>query len=755
MPTLPPIADMETLVLPDSLRLLPADWPGAGPIDLARHDLPHRSSTLEWWYLNGHLQDALGRSHSFFASFFQIAVGRDAATGERLYAHALTWALIDADGGRYHSESLVDRDAAVLALARLDRGFGPREPRLRRALREMLESGRVPAPDTPMRRKAAVDWHRMSLDFDGRTLEKLPDGRYRLRLQHPTEAVGCDLVVALAKPVVRHGDNGVVAGTSAEDMFYYFCPRCTVEGTVTLDGAPAAVVEGAAWYDHEFGAGSDDDAGIRYVAWNWLSTQLDNGCELTVYDLYEGDESRGHHAVVIDAQGERHTYDHFELLGEEVWTSTRTFADYPLRWTLRIPEAGIELRAEAAFAAQEFITFISKSAFWEGRVRVEGTMEGRAVRGNGFVERANFGSYDTLEEFFGVVSRETRRSVSRILPAEPTETDVRRLVWGERNAEWSDGVGVEQYRTALIEPVREISDRGGKSWRSYAALVCCDAVGGDSTRYADWMALPELLHVGSLIVDDVQDNSAIRRGGEACHVRHGVGPAINAGSLCYFLPHLFFESPALTDRQRLTLYDLYFRVLRAAHAGQGLDLAGLHGEVERALHAEAPGLEARVLAIHRLKSAAPASALAQIGGVLGGGNPAQIHALGHFMRSVGEAFQIIDDVLNLRGFDGDTKLRGEDLAEGKVTMPVAKALDLLPLPARADFWRAVAARPQDPAEIARLIRVIDGCGALEASERMAHQLVEDAWRLLDPVLPDSYFKLNLRAFGWYTLERHY
>src|SRR6478609_8118648 len=52
---------------------IPADWPGAGPIDLGVHDLPHGSSTLEWWYANGHLKTADGRNLSFFAAFFRQA----------------------------------------------------------------------------------------------------------------------------------------------------------------------------------------------------------------------------------------------------------------------------------------------------------------------------------------------------------------------------------------------------------------------------------------------------------------------------------------------------------------------------------------------------------------------------------------------------------------------------------------------------------------------------------------------------------
>src|SRR5688572_6369863 len=75
--------------------LRPADWPGPGPIDLAVHDLPHASSTLEWWYVNAHLATASGRDVSLFASFFRTAVGRNEDAGNHIYAHALTWALVD------------------------------------------------------------------------------------------------------------------------------------------------------------------------------------------------------------------------------------------------------------------------------------------------------------------------------------------------------------------------------------------------------------------------------------------------------------------------------------------------------------------------------------------------------------------------------------------------------------------------------------------------------------------------------------
>jgi geranylgeranyl pyrophosphate synthase len=170
---------------------------------------------------------------------------------------------------------------------------------------------------------------------------------------------------------------------------------------------------------------------------------------------------------------------------------------------------------------------------------------------------------------------------------------------------------------------------------------------------------------------------------------------------------------------------------------------------------DASALEQRVLAVHRLKTAAPAAALARMGAIAGGGSDVQQEALGRYFEAVGLAFQIVDDVLNLRGFKGELKQTGEDISQGKVTLPVAKALGRLEPEQRKALWAAIASKPQDAETVRRVIAQIEACGALEDCSKQAKQLVEDAWRALDPLVEASVPKIMLRAFGWYVLERHY
>lgn len=741
----------------------PADWPAPGPIDLALHDLPHASSTTEWWYLKAHVETVDGRGFSLFAAFFRVLRGRDETTGELQYAHSLTWALSDPGRRRYVTQSLVDRSAPSLGIQKLDRGEGTRDVRIRRAMREVCARDKVPYPDRMFARTPHVAQRRLELEFDDARLSRTDDGRYRLELMHDQAKVGCSLVFTPRKAAVRHGDDGVVKGTQGEDMFYYFVPRCDVEGELVDAGVRVPLRSGSGWYDHEFGRHPEGEAAVDKgkrddVAWNWCGAQLDDGSELSAYRIVDltTEEVLGERVLVVEADGTRHEYRTGSFEPRNLWRSTRSFNEYPTRWSLQVPEAGLELSLDAAFDDQEFITVVSKPAFWEGRVDVHGTRRGRPVRGLGYVERSGFSSIDDLEGFFGAVGKEVRRSVAELYPRQPSFEQARDLIASEARAGWMDGVDVERFARTMIHPVRDITDRGGKSWRSYAALACCDIVGGDSRKFVKWLAMPEFMHVGSLIVDDVQDRSDVRRGGPTVHRVYGDAHAINSGTAAYFMGQKLLASEEVSHADRLKLYDLYFQALRAGHAGQALDIEGFDDIVDDAVErGDGLALEHRILAIHRLKTAAPAAGLARMGAVAGGGSTAQIEAVGDFFEGLGLAFQIIDDVLNLRGFGRGLKATGEDISAGKVTLPVAKAIAALPLPRRRWLWQTLRARPQDPAVVAEVIAAIEECGALDACVEQAHALVESAWQRFDPLVEDSFPKLVLRAFGWYVLERHY
>ncbi len=738
-------------------------WPSPGLVDMAKHDLPHAWADTEWWYVNSHFQTADGRELSLFAAFFRIVARYDETTGEPVeHAHSVTWALTDVSNQTYYPDSRVDAEAPRMGLERIKNGRGSKDPRLNRAISEILERGDLPAPDRVFRGEIHVAQDRLALNYDGARFEKQDDGNYRLRLNNDRDKVSCDLVFSPEKPPIRHGDDGIVRGTAGEDMFYYFVPRCGLRGSVSIGDEQLELVSGQGWYDHEFGGHTSEKIEpteyTHDLAWNWVAIQLEDGTDISAYEIIDcaNDTTVGKWMIVVAADGKQRSVDDFSFEPGRRWNSTRTFHDYPVCWKLKAPSIGLDVSVDAVFDDQEFITLISKPAFWEGRCQAKGVYAGKPATGPAFVERSGFEHVDTLDEFFGAVGKEVRKSVQAVMPLDPSYEQLRGLVASEESDHYMQGVDSKTVVDKLIAPIREITDRGGKSWRSYAALACCDVVGGDSREYVQWLAMPELMHVGSLIVDDVQDGSTIRRGGPSCHLVYGEPLAINAGTAAYFMTQKLLIKEGTPAETKVRLYDLYFQAMRAGHAGQALDLGGvddaLPGVIETGNTEE---LEERILACHRLKTAVPAGSLAAMGAVVGGGSDEQVVAVNSFFEALGLAFQIIDDVLNLRGFKGNLKQLGEDIAHGTITLPVAKGLAKLPADRRTWLVETVASKPTDQHVIDEVISVLEACGALEACVDQARELVEDAWKQVESLIEPSISSVMLRAFGWYILERHY
>jgi geranylgeranyl pyrophosphate synthase len=311
---------------------------------------------------------------------------------------------------------------------------------------------------------------------------------------------------------------------------------------------------------------------------------------------------------------------------------------------------------------------------------------------------------------------------------------------------------------SMVQPIRSILMRGGKGWRGYALALCCEAVGGDFSRFGDWLAFSEILHVGSLIVDDVEEASPVRRGDAACHMMYGVPIAINAGTLAYFVVQGIIDRSEVNSPARARLYKEYVDLLRMAHVGQALDLAlGIETRTP-ALLLSAPSLsrlEQEVRRAHRLKSGVPFRGFARIGAILGGGAAAEIAALGRFFLRIGTMFQLLDDVLNIEGFDGNLKQSGEDIAKGKLTLPILRAIQLMSDRERADFIRDWAACENDPARVGDIAGRVRDTGALSEciDEIRAEQIA--SWTELNAALDNSTAKAILKMFSERMLTAFY
>ena len=105
------------------------------------------------------------------------------------------------------------------------------------------------------------------------------------------------------------------------------------------------------------------------------------------------------------------------------------------------------------------------------------------------------------------------RNVDRVFPYNPTREHMVQLVVSKEFEPMMDGLPTDVFVEQLVKPVRAITDRAGKGWRSMGLLLASSVVGGDPCQLERYTSFPEFLHTGSLIIDDIQDNSLLRRGG--------------------------------------------------------------------------------------------------------------------------------------------------------------------------------------------------------------------------------------------------
>ncbi|MBI2664381.1 polyprenyl synthetase family protein [Candidatus Woesearchaeota archaeon] len=339
--------------------------------------------------------------------------------------------------------------------------------------------------------------------------------------------------------------------------------------------------------------------------------------------------------------------------------------------------------------------------------------------------------------------------IERILEANTKTVDsaLREFLPERINHKWLSGVfgagswDVRAVNASLSNPVWDLLGRGGKRWRPLLMFLSCSAVGGNPDGIRKFAVIPELIHTGSLIADDIEDSSLTRRGQPAIHVRYGTDVAVNLGSMLYFLPLTVLRS--LNAAQKLKIHELISQELLKLHLGQGTDIHW-HSHLKRIT-------EQQYFAMCANKTGTLARLSAKMGAILGGGSEQQAAALGSFAESIGIAFQIQDDILNLQSSLG--KDYGEDITEAKISFPLLRTLSLANPQDRRMLIGILKKHTKEKDEINAAIEIIRKHKALDYSEAVAAKIVERSWSRLEPLLPDTAAKKTLSELGRFMVAR--
>ena len=210
-------------------------------------------------------------------------------------------------------------------------------------------------------------------------------------------------------------------------------------------------------------------------------------------------------------------------------------------------------------------------------------------------------------------------------------------------------------------PGLELLNRGGKRWRPLVMVLTGEAAGGSDLIY-DLIPLVELPHNGSLIVDDIEDKSEERRGGKSVHLIYGDDLSINAGNLMYFLPTYIIDQSDISAEKKYNIYAAYSLAMRRLHFGQGMDIQWHNN------HVYIPS-EHEYFQMTRFKTGCLSALAAKLAMIEAGAENDSVIQVGQIWEDIGVGFQVLDDVMNLtKGNPG--KLRGDDIVEGKKSLPV-------------------------------------------------------------------------------------
>lgn len=229
-----------------------------------------------------------------------------------------------------------------------------------------------------------------------------------------------------------------------------------------------------------------------------------------------------------------------------------------------------------------------------------------------------------------------------------------------------EAVPAEVWRRALIGPAEMFLSRPGKRLRTMLVETAWQLAGNaTANEFPERLALiVELLHAGSLIIDDVQDGSELRRGAPALHHAVGVPLAINTGSWMYFWALAEIRELGLPPAQELAAHRAAATTLVRCHQGQALDLATTITDL--AIHDVARVVDA----VTRLKTGELCKLAAQLGALAAGAAPPVTQALARLGENVGIALQMLDDLGSLASPSRRDKAR-EDLRGARPTWPWA------------------------------------------------------------------------------------
>ena len=277
-------------------------------------------------------------------------------------------------------------------------------------------------------------------------------------------------------------------------------------------------------------------------------------------------------------------------------------------------------------------------------------------------------------------------------------------------------------QVALIDQISSyIVGAGGKRIRPRLVLLFAEALGFEGPERYELAAIVEFIHTATLLHDDVVDESALRRGRATANAAFGNAASVLVGD---FLYSRAFQIMVSVNRMRVL--EVLADATNVIAEGEVLQLMNMHD----------PDLAVEdYLRVIRFKTAKLFEASARLGAVLAGADHELEEACADFGRSLGTAFQLVDDLLDYEGHSDELgKNVGDDLREGKPTLPLLVAMERAGPADRALIRHAI--EHGELQKLPEILTIVRATGALDATREAAEREADKARAVLQS-LPAS------------------
>lgn len=352
-----------------------------------------------------------------------------------------------------------------------------------------------------------------------------------------------------------------------------------------------------------------------------------------------------------------------------------------------------------------------------------------------------------IEEELRAMKDEIDKEIEKWLPRKGEEKALLRLT---KNANYS--LPLQEYEEGLSKPLYELLDRGGKRWRPVLLALVAEAFSVKKDVYKTLFPVIEVIHNSSLISDDIEDGSEMRRGKPAVHKIFGVDIALNASEFAFFAPVqvCIIQNKKIGKRIKLKLLEIYLEEMTKLSMGQAMDIVW-HNNIGRANEIT----ENEYFQMCAWKTGTLARMATKMGAALGNASDEAIEAIGEYAEKIGIAFQIQDDILNLTGEEFAEKKGGvgEDITEGKRSLMVIHTLQVASQEDKKRLIEILSMHTTDQNLRNEAIAIIKKYNSIEYAKQVAKKLLQEGWAKADAYLPNNEYKQKLKDLSTFLVER--